>query len=82
MRRRSENEIFSLSYALNVKANIAFITVHVCTIYVGQTEDFFIKDLIKQERYNDQSLCSISTGQYCIDQYITSYLRCASKLKK
>ena len=57
------NELFTLIYALNMKSNITVLTPY------GQTEEFSVKDIVKQGTCNGPILCSTSTGQYCTDKY-------------
>ena len=60
------NELFTLIYALKMKSNIIVLTPY------GPTEEFSVKDIVKEGRCNGPILCSTSTGQYCTDKYSKS----------
>ena len=60
------NELFTLIYALNMKSNITVLTPY------SPTEEFSVKDIVKQGTCNGPILCSTSTGQYCTDKYSKS----------
>ena len=57
------NELFTLIYALNMKSNITVLTPY------SPTEEFSLKDIVKQGTCNGPILCSTSTGQDCTDKY-------------
>ena len=52
------NELFTLIYALNMKSNITVLTPY------GPTEEFSVKDTVKQGACNGPILCSTSTALY------------------
>ena len=60
------NELFTLIYALNMKSNITVLTLY------GPTEEFSVKDIVKQATSNGPILCSTSPEQYCTDKYSKS----------
>ena len=49
-----------------MKSNITVLTPY------GPTEEFSVKDIVKQGTCNGPILCSTSTGQYCTDKYSKS----------
>ena len=55
------NELFYLIYLLNKNANIIVRTPF------GQTEEFKVKNLVKQGTCLGPTSCGISTGQYCTE---------------
>ena len=57
------NEVFSLIYLLNKVANITVRTSF------GPTNEFEIRDLVKQGTCFGPTLCSTSTGQYCTEKH-------------
>ena len=62
----ARNELFYLIYLLNKNANITVRTPF------GETEEFRVKNLVKQGTCLGPILCGISTGQYCTERYSTN----------
>ena len=60
------NELFYLIYLLNKNSNIIVRTPF------GQTEEFKVKNLVKQGTCLGPTLYGISTGQYCTEKYSTN----------
>ena len=60
-----------------MKSNITVLTPY------GPTEEFSVKDIVKQGICNGPILCSTSTGQYCTDKYSKSsgVFICTQKVK-